>query len=126
MKSPDTVTRKCDRHGILISERFLVDITIDIWRLSRTLKHLQACNALIPDEITVAIRRLEHDIESIGLAADDPTGRAYEPGMRVEIVQRQPGHVGELWIIRTVVPGVRFGSRILRPASVVVGRSDAP
>lgn len=125
MKTSDTETGKCDHyHDISISKRFLVDITIDIWRLNRTIKRLQERNVLIPDEIAVAIKRLEHHLEAIGLAADDPIGRAYEPGLRVEIVQREPGDVGELRIIRTVLPGVRLGSRILRPASVVVGRGD--
>jgi molecular chaperone GrpE (heat shock protein) len=117
---------KCDYClSIATLERLIVEICLDVWQLSRAIERLRTQNAAIPDEITSAVRRLEQDIEAGGLKIDDPIGETYEHGMRMDVVQVMPGDEGERRVIRTVRPGVRLGGRILRPASVVVGRSNA-
>lgn len=103
---------------------FLVQITREVWRLGSTIERCRTSGEPVSDEIEAAWERLQEELQSLGLQANDPVGQKYEPGQRVEIAHLEPGGSGDLLIKRTVLPGVILNGTMLKPASVVVGRKD--
>ena len=108
--------------GQLVS--FLVQITREVWRLGSAIERCRTRGEPVSDDIEAAWERLQEELQSLGLQANDPVGQTYEPGQRVEIAHLEPGGSGDLLIKRTVLPGVILNGTMLKPASVVVGRKD--
>jgi len=105
---------------------FLVQITREVWRLGSAVERCRTRGEPVSDEIAATLERLQEELQSLGLEASDPVGQTYDPGMRVEIAHLEPGGSGDLLVKRTVLPGVIWKGTLLKPASVVVGRNDAP
>ena len=103
---------------------FLVQITRGIWRLESAVERSKIRGEPISQDVQATIEHLHEDLESLGLQATDPTGQTYEPGMRVEVAQREPGGSGNLMIKQTILAGVTLNGSMLKPASVVVGREE--
>lgn len=103
---------------------FLVQITREVWRLGSAVERSRTRGEPVSDEIEATLERLQEELQSLGLLASDPVGQTYEPGQRVEIAHLEPGGSGDLFIKRTVLPGVILKGTMLKPASVVVGRKD--
>jgi molecular chaperone GrpE len=61
-------------------------------------------------------------LRALGVERDDPTGRQFDPS-RHDAVSVAPGAVTGS-VLATVSPGYSLGDEVLRPARVVVARSD--
>ena len=103
---------------------FLVQIARGIWRLESSVERGRTRGEPISQEIQVIIEHLREDLELLGLQVNDPVGQTYEPGMKVEIAQLEPGGSGSLVIKQTVKAGVSLAGQMLKPASVVLGREE--
>ena len=61
-------------------------------------------------------------LRALGVERDDPTGHQFDP-LRHDAVSVAPGAVSGS-VLATVSPGYRLEGEVLRPARVVVARSD--
>ena len=101
---------------------FLIQITQGVWRLESAVERSRIRGEPIPQEFEVTIERIHEDLESFGVEVNDPAGKTYEPGMRVEVAQLEPGGSGDLVVKQTILAGVSFNGAMVKPASVVIGR----
>lgn len=102
----------------------LAELAVEWWRLDR--------RAAAPDAGPHArhvARRLARFLSDHGLEVLDVTGRAYEPGLAVEVLDafedaRLPH--GSQVVDETVAPVVLFRGRVVRHGQVVVRRKTNP
>jgi hypothetical protein len=101
---------------------FLVNMARDVDGLRSVARRCAESGDELPATLNALLERLEQDIELMGLNTIDPTGQRYDTGMRYEIAQLEPGGEGDLFVQRTVAPGVTLGGAVLVPPTVVLAR----
>ncbi|HEX8557950.1 MAG TPA: hypothetical protein VF668_07620 [Pyrinomonadaceae bacterium] len=100
----------------------LAELAVEWWRLERWAGEAQDSSP----HARHAARRLGRFLSDHGLEALDVTGRAYEPGLAVEVLdayddERLPA--GSQVIAETVAPVVLFRGAVVRHGQVVVKKS---
>ena len=100
----------------------LAELAVEWWRLGRW---AGAAEGSSPQARHVA-RRLGKFLQELGLEVLDVTGRAYEPGLAVEVLDafddaRLP--FGSQVIDETVAPVVLFRGAVVRHGQVIVKRN---
>jgi hypothetical protein len=103
-------------------QTFLVNVARDVDGLRSVARRCAERREVLPDTLKALIERLEQDIELIGLKTIDQTGQRYDAGMKCEIAQLEPAGEGDLFVQRTVAPGVSLGGDVLVPPTVVLAR----
>lgn len=99
----------------------LAELAVEWWRLGRRAD----CEETSP-QARHAARRLGKFLSDLGLEVLDVTGRAYEPGLAVEVLDAfEDGRLpaGSEVIDETVAPVVLFRGAVVRHGQVVVKRN---
>jgi hypothetical protein len=103
----------------------LAELAVEWWRLGRTAGDATAFDSS-PQARHVA-RRLGKFLSDLGLEVLDVTGRAYEPGLAVEVLDAFEDAqlpAGAQVIDETIAPVVLFRGAVVRHGQVVVKRNS--
>ena len=100
----------------------LAELAVEWWRLGRWAGAAEGSSA----QARHVARRLGKFLQDLGLEVLDVTGRAYEPGLAVEVIDafedaRLPA--GSQVIDETVAPVVLFRGAVVRHGQVIVKRN---
>ena len=98
----------------------LVELAVDWWRLERS----AASDGAAASHARHVARRLGRFLSERGLSVVDLTGRPYEPGLAVEVIDvvGEGAGVGAGLIDETVAPVVLWRGSVVRHGQVVVRR----
>lgn len=104
-----------------VSLSSLAELAVEWWRLGR-----RADSEETSPQARHVARRLGKFLSDLGLEVLDVTGRAYEPGLAVEVLdafedERLPA--GSEVIDETVAPVVLFRGAVVRHGQVIVRRN---
>jgi hypothetical protein len=104
-----------------VSLSSLAELAVEWWRLGR-----RAGSEETSPQARHVARRLGKFLSDLGLEVVDVTGRAYEPGLAVEVLdafedERLPA--GSEVIDETVAPVVLFRGAVVRHGQVIVKRN---
>jgi hypothetical protein len=109
----------------------LGSFAVELWRIKTRLG--RALPLLPPKEarpLETSVLRLEELLTEAGITIEDPTGRPYVEGERLEVLLFEPSpQVTRPTIVQTVKPSVYQHNVLLKPAEVIVaipGTPDAP
>lgn len=81
--------------------------------------------ASVVEGIRMVLKLFEDTAERIGLARIKTVGERFDPQVHEAIQQKESADVAPGTIIAEVVPGYRFGEKLVRAAMVVVARKPA-
>jgi hypothetical protein len=103
----------------------LAELAVEWWRLGRTAGDATAFDS--SPQVRHVARRLGKFLSDLGLEVLDVTGRVYEPGLAVEVLDafedaRLPA--GSQVIDETIAPVVLFRGAVVRYGQVVVRRNS--
>jgi hypothetical protein len=118
-KLPDTLPDKLD-----VPLDALVELAIEGWRLEHWLAELPP--EKVASKLRHVARRLGKFLSERELAALDLTGRKYEPGMAVEVLEvltDENLRAHEKLIIEMVAPIILWRGRVIRHGQVVIGQN---
>jgi hypothetical protein len=104
-----------------VSLSSLAELAVEWWRLGR-----RADSEETSPQARHAARRLGKFLSDLGLEVLDVTGRAYEPGLAVEVLDAfEDGRLpaGSEVIDETIAPVVLFRGAVVRHGQVIVKRN---
>ena len=102
----------------------LIELAIESWRLEQWIATLPP--EKVASKLRHVARRLQKFLTERELAALDLTGRRYEPGMAVEVLEvLTEGNLrtDEKLIVEMVAPVVLWRERVVRHGQIVIGQS---
>lgn len=103
----------------------LIELAIESWRLEDWLAGLPPEKAA--SKLRHVARRLQKFLIERELSALDLTGRKYEPGMAVEVLEvlaDENLRAGEKLIVEMVAPIVSWRGRVVRHGQIVIGQGN--
>ena len=92
----------------------LGSVVVDLWKLGRRAEGDQS-----HPRVLAACERAQDRLRALGFSTSDPTGQAYEPELRVHVLQYEPGDT-EPRITECIAPAVYYRGEQIREAEVVV------
>lgn len=119
--------RESDERARSAEERVMLEMILALDDLERALAAAREAGA--PESwvggVQLVVNRMGESLARHGVTAIDPLGERFDPAfheamLEVDSADVEPGHV-----VQVVVRGHRRGSRVLRPARVVVARRPA-
>ena len=100
-----------DEKQFCIARTSMIAIARDVWRASRMVEAMEESSDRA--NLRVIVTRLLDTLSTEGVESFDPTGQAYDPGLRYEIGFVERAGVESPQIISTVVPGVRISGELV-------------
>jgi hypothetical protein len=98
-------------------------VAVEVWRIRSRLKRAAP---LLPAKeakpLESALARLEELVAAAGITIEDPEGRPYVEGERMEVILFEPQDALERpCVVQTVKPAIFLGGALLRAPEVIVG-----
>jgi molecular chaperone GrpE len=81
--------------------------------------------AAIVDGLKMVMKLFEDQVQRIGISRVPSVGERFDPAIHDAIQQQETADHPPGVVIAEVVPGYRYGERLLRPAMVVVSRKPS-
>ena len=112
-----------EEYGRLANTAILLNILPAVDDLDRALANVDASlfGQKWVEGIEAIHRKLKGALEASGLAVIPAEGETFDPNVH-EAISEAPGEHGQ--VVAEVRPGYRLGSRVIRPALVVVGNGN--
>lgn len=104
-------------------ETTLLAMALEVWRLETRLTAVES--KLGPAQaklLHASVRRMFELLSDVGFTIEDPTGRPYVEGERIEVLVFEPTvDLQRSTIIETVKPAIYRDSKLAAAAEVIVG-----
>jgi hypothetical protein len=108
-----------------IPREALATVAVETWRLAQNVSRLE--NAPHAVGLRYSIRKLIGALEGEGCSVVNLTGRPYDPGMTVEVLDTEGDSEGtELVVKEMLAPIVLLKDELLAPGQVILERVNRP
>ena len=108
----------------VLSDDFIEELAISLWRMEKSLLAESGSNDLIEDSRTwKTLQRLLIRLQDKGLLISDHTGQIYDEGMALRVISSEERpDLNRNLIVETITPSVFLRGNLIHAGEVIVGK----